>query len=351
MPLPDYVEALRRASIPSNPNWFGYRANDPTACEAAASSLRARIGLRYEREDIFLTRGATNAIGVALSTILNPGDEVIFPSPPWFFYEALIAFARGVPIRVPVDRTTFDLDVESIRAALTPRTRAIIVNSPNNPTGKVYPPETLTALARVLTTASEQYGKVIYLLSDESYNRILFDGRPFHSPTAFYPHSVLIYSYAKVLLTPGQRLGYLALPPSMPNRQPLRRALFAAQCCDFSFPDAVLQHALPELETIGIDLEQLQRRRNVLVDHLRGRGYQVHNPEGAWYLLPRSPLPDDQAFVELLAEQNVYVLPGRIVELPGYFRISLTASDAMVARSLAGFTAAIESVRKRTTTR
>ncbi len=341
MPLPAYVEAIRRASVPLDPSWFAYKLNEAAACDAAARSLRDRLGIAYEAQDVFLTKGASNALVLAFSTVLDPGEEVIFQSPPWFFYESMIAFARGVPVRVPVDRATFDLDVDAIAAAVTPRTRAVVVNSPNNPTGRIYPPETLRRLAEVLTAASEEYGRAIYLVSDEAYNRILFDGRRFPSPTAHYPYSFLVYSYAKALLTPGQRLGYLALAPSMPDRERMRQAVLAAQYNGFGMPDAVLQHALPELEPLCIDLAQLQRRRDLLLDTLRGQGYEVHVPEGAFYLLPRSPLFDDTAFAETLAAEDVFVLPGRVVELPGYFRISLTASDAMVERSLPGFAAAI----------
>jgi aspartate aminotransferase len=347
MPLPAYVKAIRRASIPLNPSWFGYKTNEPTARDVAARSLRDRLGIPFESDDIFMTKGASSALVIALSTVLNPGDEVIFQSPPWFFYESMIAFTRGTPVRVKVDLATFDLDINAIVAAITPRTRAVIVNSPNNPTGKVYPPETLDRLAETLSAASEEYGRAIYLVSDESYNRILFDGRQFQSPTAHYPNSFLVYSYAKALLTPGQRLGYLALPPSMPDRERMRSAILATQCSGYGFPDAVLQHAMPDLEPLCIDLDQLQRRRDLMVDTLRQQGYDVRVPEGAWYLLPRSPLADDMTFIEMLAAEDVFVLPGSIVELPGYFRISLTASDAMVERSLPGFAAAIKAAQLR----
>jgi aspartate aminotransferase len=257
----------------------------------------------------------------------------------------MIAFARGVPVRVKVDLSTFDLDVDAISGAITPRTRAVIVNSPNNPTGRIYPPETLDRLARVLTSASEANGRTIYLLSDEAYNRILFDGRTFPSPTGHYPNSFLLYSYGKTLLAPGQRLGYLALPPTMPGRERMRQALMLTQFSGYGVPDAVLQYALPELEPLCIDLAQLQRRRDVLVGALREQGYDVHVPEATFYLLPRSPLPDDGAFADLLAAEDVFVLPGRIVELPGYFRISLTATDDMVERAVPRFAAAIEAAR------
>lgn len=344
MALPEYVEAIRRASVPRDPSWFAYKANEPVAREVMASSLRDRLDIPFEPDDVFLTKGASTALAIALATVVSPGEEVVFLSPPWFFYESMIAFARGVPVRVRVDLDSFDLDVDAIAAALSPRTRAVIVNSPNNPTGRIYPPETLERLAQVLRSAGEQHGKVIYLLSDEAYNRILFDGRRFPSPTAHYPHSFLLYSYGKTLLTPGQRLGYLALPPSMPGRERMRSAVLLTQFSGYGVPDAVLQHAVPELEPLCIDLAQLQRRRDVLVAALRAQGYEVHVPEGAFYLLPRSPIPEDDAFAAALAAEDVFVLPGRIVELPGYFRISLTASDEMVERALPRFGAVIDAV-------
>jgi aspartate aminotransferase len=345
MPLPKYVEALRRATVPQNPSWFAYKANEPEARDIAAQSLRDRLDIAFEPDDVFLTKGASTALAIALATVVSPGDEVLFMSPPWFFYESMIAFARGAPVRVQVDLETFDLDIPAIAAAITPRTRAVIVNSPNNPTGRIYPPETLERLAQVLDAASEQHSRTIYLLSDEAYNRILFDGRRFSSPAAHYPNTFLLYSYGKTLLAPGQRLGYLALPPSMPERERMRSAVLLTQFSGYGVPDAVLQHALPELEPLCIDLAQLQRRRDTLVGNLRQQGYDVHVPEGTFYLLPRSPIPDDGAFADLLAANDVFVLPGRIVELPSYFRVSLTASDEMVERSIPRFGAAIEAVR------
>src|SRR5262249_26973476 len=222
-------------------------------------------------------------------------------------------------------------------------TRAIIVNSPNNPTGRIYPPETLKQLATVLSTGSERNNRTIYLLSDEAYSRIIFDGRRYDSPTAFYPYALLLYTYGKTLLTPGQRMGYIALPPSMPDREQLRQALFLAQVITgYAFPNALLQHALPDLESLSIDIAHLQRKRDHLTAALGNMGYKVNLPEGTFYLLAHSPMADDQAFAEILAEQNVFVLPGTVVELPGYFRISLTANDEMIERALPGFQAALE---------
>lgn len=343
MPLAGFSNALAHWSVPQNELWYAYHDNTASARAVIASSLQERRGQSFEDEDIFLTNGAFAAIKVVLDLITEPRDEVIFLSPPWFFYEALITAAGGQPVRVTVDSATFDLDLDAIAAAITERTRAIIVNSPNNPTGKIYPPATLSALSQLLSDASARLGRPIYLLSDEAYSRILYDGNDFPSPSAFYPNTFILYTYGKTLLTPGQRVGYIALPPTMPDRQDIRSALFVAQLMNgYAFPNALLQHALPDLEQLSIDIPHLQRKRDTMVDALRGMGYSVHVPEGTFYLLPRSPLADDLAFIERLAEHDIFCLPGTVVEMPGYFRISLTANDDMIARALPGFAAALQ---------
>lgn len=228
----------------------------------------------------------------------------------------------------------------AIEAAITAKTRLIIVNSPNNPTGKIYPAATLRALGELLTQASQQHGRTIYLLSDEAYRRIVFDGRDFVTPTAFYPNSFMVYTYGKTLLTPGQRLGYIALPPAMPHREQMRTAVFSSQILSgFATTNALLQHALPDLEPLSIDIEHLQHKRDRLVSALGEIGYKVHVPEGTFYRLPRSPIADDGAFVEMLAAKGIFALPGTVVEMPGFFRLSLTANDEMIERSLPRFAA------------
>ena len=244
--------------------------------------------MEFKPEDIFLTTGAFAGLAVTLNAVLEPGDEVIFISPPWFFYETLILAAGGVPVRVKIDPKTFDLDINAIAAAISTKTRAIIINSPNNPTGKIYPESTLKELARLLNAASSSHRRTIYLLSDEAYCRIIYEGRSFPSPTAFYPNSFLIYTYGKTLLTPGQRLGYIALPPDMPEAEMVRQALFTAQLTTgYALPNALMQYALPDLEKLSIDIEHLQEKRDHLVAELREIGYEMHVPEGTFYLLPR----------------------------------------------------------------
>jgi len=346
-PLAEISQTIQKWSVPQDAQWFAYKENLPTAQAAVAAALQQRRGVDFAPEDIFITNGAFAALGVALAALINPGDEVIFISPPWFFYEAYILHHGGVPVRVRVDPETFDLDLDAIAAAITPRTRAIIVNSPNNPTGKIYPPVTLQRLAALLINASQQHGAPMYLLSDEAYSRIVFDERAYPSPTEFYPFSLLLYTFGKTLLTPGERIGYLALPPAMPARAELRLALLGAQVMTgYAFANVNLQRAAADLEELSIDIAQIQRRRDHMVAALREIGYKLHVPEGTFYLLVRSPIADDVAFCEILAEQKILCLPGAVVEQPGYFRISLTANDAMISRALPGFAAAYAQVRR-----
>ncbi|WP_411374029.1 aminotransferase class I/II-fold pyridoxal phosphate-dependent enzyme [Arthrobacter sp. MPF02] len=346
MPPDRYVNTLRDALTPQHDQWFAYQTNGEAAREAAAGSLRQLLDVPFRAEDLYLTTGGFAAIALALKTVGNPGDEVIFSLPPWFLYEPLILEAAMVPVKVRINTDTFDLDLGAIEAAITERTRVVIVNSLNNPTGRIYPPGLLAGLAELLEAASARIGRRIYLISDEAYNRIVFDGTRFHSPAEFYPHTLLAYSYGKTHLSPGQRVGYLALPPTMPEREAMRPAIGGLQVAmGWIYPNALLQHALPELERFTIDVGQLQKRRDRLVEALGSMGYLMQPAEGSFYLFVTSPLPDDEAFTVALARRDVFVFPGVLFETPGFFRISLTANEDMIERSLPAFDAAMKESR------
>ena len=229
MPMEGFVAALRKAVSPQNPAWYAYKANEGSSREIVRESLRKLTGLEYPAENIFLTNGATGAHLVVMKALIGPDDEVIYNNPPWFFYEGMILHSGGRPVAVDTRPDTFDLDVDAIEQAVTGDTRFVIVNSPNNPTGKVYSPETLRRLGEVLERASERIGRPIYLVSDEVYRAIVYDGAGFHSPTTFYRNSIMVYSYGKTLLTPGQRVGYIALSPDMDDLEGLRTILLSTQ--------------------------------------------------------------------------------------------------------------------------
>ena len=341
MPLPAYVDALQRHAEPRDKDWFAYKLSEPASQRTVAETLTARTGLPWDPADVAMTNGGFAAIAVALRTLVEPGDEVLFLSPPWFFYEILILATGGEPVRLTLEPPAFDLDVDRIAAAIGTRTRAVLVNSPHNPTGRVYTPEVLTSLADALADASERIGHPIWILSDEPYNRIVFDGRKAHSPAEFYAHTVVTYSYGKTLLAPGQRIGFLTVPPTLPERAELRDEIFLQQiAAGYAFPNALLQHALADLERLSIDIGALERRRDRLVPALREMGFEASMPEGTFYTMARSPIPDDAAFAETLARHRVLVLPGSVVEVPGWFRVSLTASDQMIEAGIPRFAAA-----------
>jgi aspartate aminotransferase len=340
MPLPEIQQALTRWAAPQDKDWFAYKFSDPRAVQVAVESLKARVGIDFDPRDIAMTTGAFGALASTLRAVLDPGDEVIYLSPPWFFYVPMILACGAKPVRVDFTPPQFELPVDAIEWHLSKETRAIIINSPHNPSGRVFTPAELERLAEVLESAH----RPVYLISDESYSRILFDGREFHSPVSRYARSFLIYTYGKTLVAPGQRIGYIAMPPSMPDREELREAVLVAQLANgYAFPNALMQYAMGDLEHATVDVAALQRRRDRMVSALTEMGYEAVNPEGTFYVMVRSPISDDVAFTRQLAEEDVFVLPGRMFELPGWFRISLTANDEMVARSLAGFARALSS--------
>ena len=342
--LPAYVKALQEQVIPRDKHWYAYKRNEPEARSIVADSLYKSHGLPFTPDDVFMTNGAISALAVVINTITDPDDEIIYYTPPWLLYDAMIKNSGGVPVKLKLMPEAFDLDLNAMDKAITKKTRAIIINSPHNPTGRIYQPEQLETLARMLSAAGKRNGRTIYLISDEAYRNIVFDGRAYHSPVTFYPESFLVYTYGKVLLAPGQRIGYIALPPGMTNRRRVREAIPALQMVNgWAFPNALLIHSLNELDRISIDIKHLQAKRDRLVSALREMGYATNLPEGTFYIMVKSPWADDYAYVDLLARHNVFCLPGSLMEISGYFRISLTAGDEMVHRAIPIFAAVRES--------
>jgi aspartate aminotransferase len=338
--MPAYVDAIRTHLEPQNKDWFAYKLSEPNARATVARSMSNVTGLEWDDEDVHMTHGGFAALAVSFRTLLQDGDEAIYLSPPWFFYEHLILAAGGLPVSVPFEMPDCDLDVTAIERAITPRTRVVVLNSPHNPSGRIVPLDDLRALADMLTRASDRNGSPIYLVSDEPYRRIVFDGREFHSPAEVYPNTIVTYSYGKQLLAPGMRIGYITWPPTMDraDRERLRDDVSINQMASgWAFPNADLQHAIEELEPMCVDLGALERRRDRVVSALRATGYEATSPEATFYVMARSPIADDVRFAALLNERRVLVLPGSIVNAPGWFRISLTASDEMVDRGLPGF--------------
>jgi len=342
MVIDGFAPALAEATIARGESHYAYKFSEEESRRVVADYLSDWRRERFEPADIAMTPGAFGAIAAALGALVDIGDEVLYLDPPWFFYRSMILSTGATPVSVPVRDVDYDLDLDRIADAITAKTRLMIVNTPHNPTGRIYPPETLEGLAQLLTEASDRFGAPIFLLSDEPYSRLVYSDATFTSPSEHYPHTLISYSYAKILLTPGQRIGWLALSPRMSDREQMRSDIFMAQVAGgWLFPSAVMQYSLEQLHGLSIDLGELERKRDVLVAELGKAGYDLRSPQGTFYLWVRCPDPDDLTFAELLAAQGVLVLPGATCAAPGYFRITLSSSIETIERSLPVFRAAL----------
>ncbi len=343
MPLPSVVKALKTHAEPQSVDWFAYKTNEADPCAFLAGALSEELGLPFESEDIALTKGAFGAIKMCFTMLLEPGDECLVPLPGWFCYGPMLAAADAKEVKVPLNPENFDLNLEAIAKAITPRTKILVVNTPHNPTGRIYSRSDLQQLADLLEAKSAEIGHRIWILSDEPYRRIRFDGIGFTSPAAVYPHTLIDYSYGKILLAPGLRLGYLAISPNLPaaEREELRTLRFAVQMADgWNVPDAPLIYALQDLENASIDIPALTHRRERMLGALSQWGYNMTRPEGTFYLWGRAPGGDSEAFAEYLRKSGVYVMPGTVFDRPTDFRVCLTATDEMIENAMPALQAA-----------
>jgi len=335
------LDALRRVVAGNPPGSHGYMPNPGYADvrEAVANKLRRETGLDFTAEDVFMTVGAAGACNVILKSLLDPGDEVLVLAPYFAEYQFYIANHGGRMVLVETD-ASFLPDMERIAAAITPRTRALILNTPNNPTGRVYPESTLRELDQMLSRA----GQPITVLSDEPYKSFVYDGQRQPEVASSVANTAICNSWSKSLGLAGERIGYLALSPRLQDRAELRRACaFNNRTLGFVNAPAIWQRVILESLDETIDPAIYQRRRNVLCDALEAIGYEVKRPEGAFYVFLKTPIPDDIAFTRRLAEEGVLAVPGTGFGRSGYIRLSLTVPMDTIERSIAGFRRAFPS--------
>ena len=317
-------------------------AGYPETRKAVADSLAAETGLAFTANDIVMTCGAAAALNVVLKTILNPAEEVIILSPYFVEYGYYVDNHQGVAVTVPTT-SGFQPDMSAIEKAITPKTRAIIINSPNNPTGVIYSAENLQGLADLLRRKQNQYNTEVFIISDEPYRRIIFDGLTYPQVFPHYENTVVVNSHAKDLALPGERIGYIAINPDYPDRAGLADGFtFCNRMLGFVNAPALMQHLVRSLQGVSVDASDYQRKRNYLYAHLTELGYSVVRPQGAFYLFPKSPIKDDVAFVDALQQWNVLTVPGRGFGTPGYFRISYCVEDRVLEGAVEGFTKAAE---------
>ena len=342
-PPPAVLDALRRVVSGNPPGSHGYMPNPGyvEVREAVANKLQRETGLDFTAEDIFMTVGAAGACNVVLKSLLDPGDEVLVLAPYFAEYQFYIANHGGRMVLVETD-DSFLPDVERIAAAITPRTRALILNTPNNPTGRVYPESTLRDLDQMLARA----GQPIAVLSDEPYKSFVYDGQRQPEVASSIANTAICNSWSKSLGLAGERIGYLALSPRLADRADLRRACaFCNRTLGFVNAPAIWQRVVLESLDETIDPAIYQQRRDVLCDALQAIGYEVRRPEGAFYVFLKTPIPDDIAFARRLAEEGVLAVPGTGFGRSGYIRLSLTIPMEKIEGSIGGFERAFLSLR------
>lgn len=282
-------------------------------------------------------------MNVVLKTILDPGDEVIIPKPYFVEYNYYLDNHQGVP-RLVDTREDFSLDLDSIAAAVNERTKAVLIDSPNNPTGNVYAAAELKRLGDLLADFSRKMGRPIYLISDEPYRKIVYDDVAVPSVFDFYTESFVVASFSKDLSLPGERIGYAAVHPDISEKNAVIGGMVLCnRILGYVNAPALMQRAIPSLLEESVDVSLYMRKRDMLCEGLASRGYQFTKPKGAFYLFPRSPIADDVAFVRALQEENILTVPGSGFGGPGHFRIAYCVPDGVIERAMPGF----EKVMKR----
>ena len=336
-PPPEFAEELRALAVHPLPGMHRYMSNAGYAesRDAVAELLAEASGLEVTGSNIIMTCGASGALNVALKTILNPGEEVIILAPFFVEYKFYIDNHGGVPRVVWTDRETFQLDIQEIEAAIGEKTRAIIINTPNNPTGAVYPAASLERLGEMLQRKERELGRQIYVIADEPYARITYDGVIAPNIFPYVDNAVIVTSHSKDLALPGERIGYLAANPAMTHVEMfMEGAVFVNRALGFVNAPALMQRLVAKLQRVSVDVGQYQEKRDILYHYLTEMGFRMARPAGAFYLFPHSPLGDDIEFVRMAQRHHILVVPGAGFGAPGYFRIAYCVDKGMIERSL-----------------
>ena len=308
--------------------------------DTVAQSLNRRFGTQFHLENILMTVGAASGMNVILKTVLDPGDEVIVFAPYFMEYGAYVRNYDGVLVTVSPDTSSFQPNISELKEKITKRTKAVIINTPNNPTGVVYSSETLEQIAAVMKAKEEEYRTSIVLISDEPYRELAYDGVVVPYVTPFYHNTVVCCSYSKSLSLPGERIGYLVIPDELEDSKTvIAAATIANRVLGCVNAPSLMQRVILRCIDEKVNVEAYDRNRNLLYNGLTGFGFECIRPEGAFYLFVKSPEADDRAFSEVCKKHRLLVVPGTSFACPGYVRISYCVSYEQIERSLPAFEA------------
>lgn len=345
VPPPDQFKKVLIDLISSSKDGVhGYMPNTgfPFVRKSLSEHLAKEHQVPLSENDIIMTCGAAGALNATLKAIIDPGDEVISPAPYFVEYNTYVDNHGGI-LKTVSTRSDFTLDLGAIAEAVSEKTKAVLINSPNNPTGQVYSKESLDALGELLEEKGKAINRTIYLISDEPYRKIIYDNVDVPSVFLCYADSIIATSYSKDLSIPGERIGYIAVNPAATYKDRLLGGLaLANRILGFVNAPALMQRAVAALQGVTVDISEYARKRELLSDGLSDCGYTFIKPKGAFYLFPKSPIDDDVKFVAALQEELVLAVPGSGFMGPGYFRLAFCVDDDTIVNAMPGFKRTIE---------
>lgn len=312
--------------------------------KTVAETLSKEFDVPMSENNIIMTVGASGALNIALKALLDNDDEVITAIPYFVDYSFYVEAHGGILVKVPTT-ADFQLDLEGIAKAVTFKTKAVLINSPNNPTGQIYPKADIIKLGQILEEKRKQFGNIIYIIADEPYRKIIFDGHEVPSVFKYYKESLVCSSYSKETSIPGERLGYLAICPYATHADELFQAAAIAQRIFYVNPPAFMQRVIGALNGECVDTAVYAHKKQLLCNGLREAGYEFVEPKGTFYLFVKSPMEDETVFVDMLKKERILGVAGRGFGYPGYFRLAFCVSDDTIKNSLPGFKKVIESLR------
>ncbi len=306
--------------------------------QTVAESLNSRFGTQYNSENIVMTVGAAGGMNVILKCLLNPGEEVIVFAPYFGEYRYYVGNFDGVLVEITPDTETFQPKLDEFEQKITPKTKAVIVNTPNNPTGVVYSEETIKKMAEILNQKQDEFGTDIYLISDEPYREVIYDGVTVPWLPDYYDNTIVCYSYSKSLSLPGERIGYLVIPDTAADAEDLQAAAnVATRILGFVNAPTLQQKVVQKCIDEEADISFYDRNRETLYNGLIDCGFSCQKPEGAFYLFVKSPIPDDREFCNEAKKYNILIVPGASFGCPGYVRIAYCVSYDTIVNSLPKF--------------
>ena len=342
VPAPEELNRAVKDILDEEPSIFvhGYMSNAGYEDVRAtiADSINRRFGTSFNQSNIIMTVGAAGGMNVIFKTILNPGDEVLTFSPYFVEYNSYVSNYDGKLVAIDPDTETFQANIEDLERKITPKTKALIINNPNNPTGVVYSEDTIKKMAAIMDKKQKEYGTEIYLIADEPYRELAYDGVDVPYLTKYYDNTIVGYSYSKSLSLPGERIGYLVIPDEVTDSEDVKSAAsVATRILGFVNAPSLMQRVVAKCVDAQVNLEAYDKNRKAIYEGLIKLGFECVKPEGAFYLFVKSPIEDETVFCEAAKKHNILMVPASSFGCPGYVRIAYCVSYETIVNSLPHF--------------